>query len=433
MESQTALTFVDSIIEMQNGPVLSADTNAYLRDVFVRGGSSIAQRLFIGNPSRWTWIKEYHSTSGTERQNLVNGSLNFNQYIWTVENVDVPLSQLERSVTERHRPPVPSFEDDGFVNVQEMGPMSAKGDGISDDTRALQYAVDHYQKVFLPQGLYLLKDTLRLKRDTQLVGVSKSQSRIMPHPEWRPDGETPVVITPDDPDATTTLSHIRITTSMLVEQPGTDGFVPLVWRAGRNSLTRDVVAGSCREEWLPNQFNHNLYKFKFTGSGGGRHFGLLAHQRTTGIESTRGIRIDGTSEPLHIYGFNGAQEPVNMVGEITNASHVRFYRPSHEGGEIVYRIIDSSDVAFYGGRKNGTIASGRGGFEIVDSDDILIEDYMFINTESDDQYALIETYEGVTNQIGDDMHIALFKRGEPAFANLSSRQSAALPPRYLLK
>jgi len=55
-----------------------------------------------------------------------------------------------------------------WINLKEQG---AKGDGITDDTRAIQAAVDKYPVIFVPQGSYRITETIKLKPNTILIGL----------------------------------------------------------------------------------------------------------------------------------------------------------------------------------------------------------------------------------------------------------------------
>jgi Pectate lyase superfamily protein/SMP-30/Gluconolactonase/LRE-like region len=63
----------------------------------------------------------------------------------------------------------------GWANALELG---AKGDGATDDTAALQHAVDTQRIVYLPSGRYRLTDTLRLRPDTVLIGLHPSTTQL---------------------------------------------------------------------------------------------------------------------------------------------------------------------------------------------------------------------------------------------------------------
>jgi sugar lactone lactonase YvrE len=55
-----------------------------------------------------------------------------------------------------------------WVNIRDLG---AKGDNVADDTQAFQAAIDKYDHIYVPQGWYRLTKTLRLRANTQLIGL----------------------------------------------------------------------------------------------------------------------------------------------------------------------------------------------------------------------------------------------------------------------
>lgn len=416
--ADVGISFIDSVIDVQSGILFSDYINIFLRNVYISGAESVAHEWRIDNKDSWTWIIEYLYTSG-RRGNLINGENNTKEYGSKVENVAFTKNQLNTNLVNKHKfYSLPTFEDDDVINIKDMGLQSAKGDGITDDTESLQYAIDNFQKIFIPKGTYLVKDTINLRSDTQLFGVDKTFTEIVPHPTWEPKGEVPIIQTPDDANGSTFLADLKIVTSINLEIPGDDGFTPIVWRVGRNSRMRHVLSSSYFGDYGA-LTNYNFNRFKFIGNGGGKHIGIFGrtalYETGRGTDQTRGIKIDGTTEPLYIYAYNNAVEPLNIVSEITDSENVTFYRSSHEGARTVYRIINSENIAFYGGHKNTSIGDNRGGFEITNSKDILVEDYAFNRRETHNQHALIESYRGETNSISNNNNIALFKRGEPGF------------------
>jgi hypothetical protein len=62
-----------------------------------------------------------------------------------------------------------------WASVRSFG---AKGDGVSDDTAAIQ-AIDSRRVVYLPQGFYAVNDTIRLKPDTVLIGLHPGVTRLV--------------------------------------------------------------------------------------------------------------------------------------------------------------------------------------------------------------------------------------------------------------
>ena len=75
-------------------------------------------------------------------------------------------------------PPLPS--DAGQINVK-LAPYSAKGDGKTDDTAALQQAITDYQgtrrTIYLPAGTYRVSKTLALRVSSDLFGNTNIRGR----------------------------------------------------------------------------------------------------------------------------------------------------------------------------------------------------------------------------------------------------------------
>lgn len=78
-------------------------------------------------------------------------------------------AQLESDI-----PPVPPMEQ--WVSVKQHGVV---GDGETDDTQALQKALDAEQVLYFPQGIYRISDTLRMRPDTTLYGLSPITTQLV--------------------------------------------------------------------------------------------------------------------------------------------------------------------------------------------------------------------------------------------------------------
>lgn len=55
-----------------------------------------------------------------------------------------------------------------WVNIRDLG---AKGDGFSDDTQIFKDAINKYSNIYIPQGWYVVKEPLLLKKNTNLIGL----------------------------------------------------------------------------------------------------------------------------------------------------------------------------------------------------------------------------------------------------------------------
>jgi Pectate lyase superfamily protein len=94
----------------------------------------------------------------------------------------------------------------GFVDVQDFG---AIGDGVADDTAAVQAALDAHLSVFLPEGDYKITDTLRFRTDQAIQGVGMRSRILARQPSaWAALG--PVIPAADKWTEQTSFSNFKI-------------------------------------------------------------------------------------------------------------------------------------------------------------------------------------------------------------------------------
>lgn len=84
-----------------------------------------------------------------------------------------PLAELP-ALPDSDIPAIPPMEK--WVSVMDYG---AKGDGVTDDTRAIQEAVDKEHILYFPQGIYKITDTIRLRQDCYLYGLSPITTQLV--------------------------------------------------------------------------------------------------------------------------------------------------------------------------------------------------------------------------------------------------------------
>ncbi|NGZ86183.1 gluconolaconase [Duganella sp. SAP-35] len=121
-----------------------------------------------------------------------------------------------------------------WASVRAFG---AKGDGVSDDTAAIQKAIDSRRVVYLPLGFYAVNDTIRLKPDTVLISLHPGLTRLV-----LPNG-SPLYQGTDTPKAL--LESARggdaiVTGLGLATGEVNPRAVALLWRAGEQSLVDDI-------------------------------------------------------------------------------------------------------------------------------------------------------------------------------------------------
>ncbi|HUD91090.1 glycosyl hydrolase family 28-related protein [Sphingobium sp.] len=121
-----------------------------------------------------------------------------------------------------------------WVSVRTLG---AKGDDSTDDTAAIQKAIDSHRVVYLPAGFYRVSDTLRLRPDTVLLGLHPSLTQIaLPDgtPAWAGVG-APKALVESAQGGDAIVAGLGLNTNGA--NPRATG---LLWKAGANSMVNDV-------------------------------------------------------------------------------------------------------------------------------------------------------------------------------------------------
>jgi sugar lactone lactonase YvrE len=142
-----------------------------------------------------------------------------------------PLGTLPGPSAPAIRPLPPVSE---WVSVRTLG---AKGDNRTDDTAAIQKAIDGHKVVYLPAGFYVVSETLRLRPDTVLVGLHPSLSRIvLPDgtPAWQGVG-APKALVESASGGDAIVAGVGLDTGGINPRA-----TALLWKAGANSMVNDV-------------------------------------------------------------------------------------------------------------------------------------------------------------------------------------------------
>ena len=92
----------------------------------------------------------------------------------------------------RHRP---KYSELGNTQVLDVKALGAKGDGVTDDTTALNSILSRGSNmssiVYFPYGVYVIKDTLKIPKNSRILGQAWSQ--IMATGPKFQDGNNPHV------------------------------------------------------------------------------------------------------------------------------------------------------------------------------------------------------------------------------------------------
>ena len=121
-----------------------------------------------------------------------------------------------------------------WVDVRGLG---VAGDGTTDDTAALQHAIDGHRVLYFPVGFYKVTAPLKLRSDTVLIGLHPAITQLyLPddNPAHRGLGPVlPILETPAGGD--NILSGLGLFTGRVNPRASA-----LLWRSGERSLVEDV-------------------------------------------------------------------------------------------------------------------------------------------------------------------------------------------------
>lgn len=177
---------------------ISATTSLWLSNVYVTGWDHVAHFPRTGSswdlPSgssapEWSLLVESAHNDPPPPHRQKNSSYNLTNTIW-VDGVQQQ-TDLMTWATGVHEPPsdlvsqhqwpqdgaFPSFETPGAQSAKNCG---ATGDGVTDDTMAIQTCLDNHDVVLLPRGFYRLSSTLRVHPGKALIGIAHFLVNLAP-------------------------------------------------------------------------------------------------------------------------------------------------------------------------------------------------------------------------------------------------------------
>src|SRR5215469_6470046 len=161
-----------------------------------------------------------------------------------------PLSALPESPPPAIRALPPTSQ---WVNIRTLGVV---GDGKTDDTAAIQHAIDTTRVIYVPSGRYMVHDTIHLKPDTVLIGLHPSITQF------------------DLPDNTPGFAGVGAPKALLETPKGGDNIVSgiglftgginpravaALWQSGAASLMDDVRFLGGHGTNLPDGTRYNPY------------------------------------------------------------------------------------------------------------------------------------------------------------------------------
>ncbi|MGH7942772.1 MAG: glycosyl hydrolase family 28-related protein [Limisphaerales bacterium] len=268
-----------------------------------------------------------------------------------------PLGRMPRPIASDLSPLPPCGT---WVNVRDLG---AKGDDQTDDTAAIQNAIDNHRAIYFPCGFYVARDTLKLRPDTVLIGL---------HP-----GATQIIL----PDGTAAFAGVGPPKALLEAPKGgsnivmgiglyTSGNNPravaALWKAGASSMMNDVRFLGGHGTPLPNGLRENPYNkdhsadpnpnrhwnseypsLWITDGGGGTFLDIW----TPSTFARAGMEISDTTTPGRAYQIS-IEHHVHNELIVTNAARWSIYalQTEEERGEsglcLPIEVAASHDITF---------------------------------------------------------------------------------------
>lgn len=278
-------------------------------------------------------------------------------------------------------PHVPA--QDTWVNLKDLG---AKGDGVTDDTAAIQKAVAEHRTIYIPSGHYIVTDTIRLKPDTVLIGLSPTTTQFdLPDstPGFQgPGAPKPLLEAPQG--GTNIVTGIGLYTNGINSRA-----VGALWMAGAHSLMDDVrflgghgtnypgvswdtiynnthtADADIRRRW------DSQYPSLWITNGGG---GTFADIWTPSTFAQAGLYISNTSTSGRIYELSCEHHVRNEV-ELNHVSNWQIYalQTEEERGEsgfaLPLSIRNSSNVTVANYHSYRVVSSYQPGLRAIEVSD----------------------------------------------------------------
>lgn len=372
---QMCLADSEIVFEGPAGEAIAAGASLYLDNVYVRGAADVVvgpggERL-PGNPGGWTHVREY--ALGVEpapwKGHAYTTPVYFGGYV--LPGAFLRLGKPEpppADLTARHAlaPDTPGPDTPDAANVKRP-PYNAVGDGLADDTEALQKALDASRSVFLPKGYYRISRPLLLGPETRLAGVAGHLSLILARPGpgafAAPGAPQPLVRTVDSPDTRTQLAFLG-----LFAPRETPAAFALDWRCGGDAELRAVnfptfpPLEGYAQPGHPAPRDHPLVLAR--GSGGGRWINVFQEDSYSQGPSYRHVSLAGTAGPLRIYQCNPEHGRGQVNMDILDAHNVTIYGLKGEGNRPVLRIVNGTGIRVLGYGGNAAAFEGRALFEV---------------------------------------------------------------------
>ncbi|WP_420140656.1 glycosyl hydrolase family 28-related protein [Sphingomonas sp.] len=284
-----------------------------------------------------------------------------------------------------------------WTNVKTLG---VKGDSRTDDTAAIQRAIDTHKVLYFPAGFYMVTDSLKLRPETVLIGIHPAITQLV-IPDNNPKHAglgtvVPILETPRGGD--NIVSGLGLFTGRVNPRASA-----LLWRSGANSLLDDVKimggggtptadgkplgAASVRtgDPVTDGRWDAQYPSIWVTDNGGGTFVDVWSPNTV----ASAGFYVTDTSTPGHVYEMSVEHHP-RYEFVLDNVQNWEFLAPQteQEVGDgpdaISLEIRNSRNLLFanyHGYRVTRNYHPAKSAVKLFNSTDIRFRN-VHINAES---------------------------------------------------
>ncbi|WP_066799632.1 glycosyl hydrolase family 28-related protein [Sphingomonas soli] len=220
----------------------------------------------------------------------------------------------------RRSPAIPALPPvSEWTNAHDLG---VKGDDATDDTAALQKAIDTHRVVYLPMGRYRVTDTIRLRPDSVLIALHPNHTQL---------------VLPDDTPA---FRGVGSAYPLLASAKGGNAIVlsvglntgntnpratALLWKAGEASMVNDVrITG--HNGSIPTARQDGQHPSIWVTDGGGGTFAAIWSPNTL---MSAGFYVSDTKTPGYVYELS-AEHHYRAEVVLENVENWEFHAPQTE-------------------------------------------------------------------------------------------------------
>ena len=375
-------TLSDGVIEIRNNsdqPAISTlqGRQISVNNVFVKNAENIIQtedRTHQGSSNGWAKVNVFANTMPEVGVKLVEGETTQTDFYEDNKTITIGVAtpnayeiRMNHGIEKGRIPSADvlltrsKIPGSGVVNVVDRGiiplqnPLDNSAEDYSEKLNVL-FNDQTIKYVFLPKGVYPIKNTIVLGTNTHLIGTVPNFTEIRVHPLWRPGQRVDAIRTVNNAAATTTISNLLI---KIDASKGNNYFDAIHWQAGKNSVIYYAhvdtygAPGPSRCRTATEQYGNERNDYHFSGNGGGRVWGTTSGGGGCSKYHAqyRGFLVNGTTQPLTLYGINpedGHGDAVNQregfQAEIRNAKNVSARSHKSEDGNSL--LINNSENIF---------------------------------------------------------------------------------------